>query len=280
MAELELPAPYSWELSAERFRVFGHDPATVWADGALHRVFAGREVTIRPADPGLVTSCHLEVRPGTAVADDELRSFLGLGFDLDAFRAFAADDPVLGPLEQRLRGYRPMLMPDPWEMLVGSITAQQVSLASATAIRGRFVTRYGVRHDRAWAFPARDRVARVVPDELVALGFSRRKAEYVVDLARSPLDLAALADLPDHEVAERIRAQRGLGEWTADWFLARHLGRGRAWPAGDLALRKAVSAFYAAGRPLTIEEVRALGPRFEKFANLTAHYLLLGQRVP
>ena len=37
---------------------------------------------------------------------------------------------------------------------------------------------------------------------------------------------------------------RGLGEWTADWFLARHLARPRAWPRGDLGLRKAVAAFY------------------------------------
>ena len=41
----------------------------------------------------------------------------------------------------------------------------------------------------------------------------------------------------------QLVALRGLGEWTADWFLARHLARPRAWPAGDLGLRKAVSAF-------------------------------------
>ena len=276
MSAVALPAPYSWELSAERFRVFGHDPATVWADGALHRVFGGREVSIRAA----AAPTQVDVRPADAADDLDVRHFLGLAFDLDAFRAFAALDPVLGPVEERLRGYRPMLMPDGWEMLVGAITAQQVSLAAATAIRGRFVERYGVRHDRAWAFPARERVAELGPADLVTLGFSGRKAEYVVGLARSRLDLPGLARLPDEKVAAHIRAERGLGEWTADWFLGRHLGRGRAWPAGDLALRKAVSAFYAGGRPLTIEEVRAMAPRFGDFANLTAHYLLLGGRTP
>jgi DNA-3-methyladenine glycosylase II len=105
-------------------------------------------------------------------------------------------------------------------------------------------------------------------EELVALGFSRRKAEYVVGLARSELDLAGLALLADEEVKERIVSIRGLGEWTADWFLARHLGRPRAWPAGDLALRKAVRALYGD------VDVRAAGARFEPFQNLTAHYLL------
>ena len=72
----------------------------------------------------------------------------------------------------------------------------------------------------------------------------------------------------------RLVAQRGLGEWTADWFLARHLARPQAWPAGDLGLRKAVAAFYRAD-----QDVRALGARFAPFQNLTAHYLLTGLRV-
>ena len=53
-----------------------------------------------------------------------------------------------------------------------------------------------------------------------------------------------LAALPDDEVKQRLVAIRGIGEWTADWFLARHLARPRAWPVGDLGLRKAVAAFY------------------------------------
>jgi DNA-3-methyladenine glycosylase II len=109
---------------------------------------------------------------------------------------------------------------------------------------------------------------------LLALGFSRRKAEYVLGLAHEPLDLASLADLPDDEVKARLVSVRGLGEWTADWFLARHLARPRAWPAGDLGLRKAVEAFYP--------EAGDLGPfgeHFEPFQNLSAHYLLTGLRV-
>ena len=66
----------------------------------------------------------------------------------------------------------------------------------------------------------------------------------------------------------RLVSLRGLGEWTADWFLARHLGRPRAWPAGDLALAKAVRALYGD------VDVRAVGARFDPFQNLLAHYLL------
>jgi len=75
-------------------------------------------------------------------------------------------------------------------------------------------------------------------------------------------------------VKAQLTALRGIGEWTADWFLARHLGRSEAWPAGDLGVRKAVSRFYGEGRDLSTEEVRAIGERFAPFQNLTAHYLL------
>jgi DNA-3-methyladenine glycosylase II len=108
----------------------------------------------------------------------------------------------------------------------------------------------------------------------VALGFSRRKEEYVLGLARSDLDLEALRGLPDDEVRERIVAIRGLGEWTAEWFLGRHLARPNAWPWGDLALRKAVADLYGG---LDVREARE---RFHPFENLAAHYLLLAQRVP
>ena len=78
---------------------------------------------------------------------------------------------------------------------------------------------------------------------------------------------------------ETLTSIRGLGRWTADWFLARHLARPHAWPAGDLGVRKAVSTFYAAGSPLSIEEVRVMGERFAPFQNLSAQFLLAGARL-
>ena len=160
-------------------------------------------------------------------------------------------------------------------MLVGAITAQQVSLFAAVAIRNRMIERFGTQVGRGVVVPdARRGSRRATEEELVALGFSRRKAEYIVGLARADLDLHALAALPDEEVKARLVALRGIGEWTADWFLARHLARPHAWPWGDLALRKAVAHLYGG---LDVREARE---RFHPFENLSAHYLLLAQRVP
>jgi DNA-3-methyladenine glycosylase II len=273
MSLLLLSQPYDFELSTERFRLFGPDLANLWHEGGLHRVVGGCEVRIEPANGGV------QVEPLDNETEPVVRKLLGLEFDLAGFATFARDgDHVLARLSRRLAGLRPPLAPDPFEALVSSITAQQVSLHAAFAIRSRLIECFGERGDRAYAFPVAERLAGSTDDVLVDLGFSRRKAEYVLGLARADLDFAALSELPDSEVKSHLMGVRGLGEWTADWFLARHLARPHAWPAGDLGVRKAVSAFYADGCTLSTEEVRAIGARFDPFQNLTAHYLLAGLR--
>jgi DNA-3-methyladenine glycosylase II len=207
------------------------------------------------------------------------RAVVGADFELDPFYAWAQGDEVLRELVSRLAGLRPALAPDPYEALVSAITAQQVSLFAAFAIRNRMVERFGVPGVHAYEFPTRERMAQASEEELTELGFSRRKAEYVLGVARADVDFESLRTLPDDEVKATLTALRGLGEWTADWFLARHLARPRAWPAGDLGLVKAVSAFYFGGRKLSIAEVREAAERFDPFQNLTAHYVLTGYRT-
>ena len=268
MALLRLPEPYAFELSTARYRAFGADLANLWHEGGLYRVIDGREVRIEAAKGGV------DVQPLDAVIEPVARKLLGAEFDLDAFYAFAQCEPVLAGLVAELRGLRPPIAVEPFESLVTSITAQHVSLRAAFAIRNRLIERFGIRAEHAYAFPTRERLALSEPEELAALGFSRRKADYVVGLARSDLDLVGLAALPGEKVKAQLTALPGIGEWTADWFLARHLGRPEAWPAGDLGVRKAVSRFYGEGRDLSTEEVRTIGERFAPFQNLTAHYLL------
>jgi 3-methyladenine DNA glycosylase/8-oxoguanine DNA glycosylase len=262
---LRLPDPYDYALSTSRFQAFGTDLANLFVDGVLHRAVGGRDVRIAPAPGGV------DVEP----LDDQTRpvvmTLLGTPFDLDGFYSWA--DGPMRALTERLRGFRPPLQPNPFEALVTSITAQQVSLVSAAAIRNRLIERFGEQVGEVWAFPTRERIAAAHEDELFAVGFTHRKAEYAVALARSGVDLDALALLPDDEVRATITAQRGLGPWTAEWFLARHLARPHAWPAGDLVLRKAALSLYGV-------DVHELGAQLHPFQNLSAHYLLMGTLLP
>jgi DNA-3-methyladenine glycosylase II len=243
------------------------DLANLWHEGGVHRVFRGIEVRIEESARGV------RISPGGAELAGDARFYLGGPFDLDAFYSFAETEPVLARIVPELRGFRPPLAPDPYETLVTAITAQQISLRAAFAVRNRFIEAFGVKAVVAYAFPTRERVSLAGQEELVALGFSRRKADYAIGVARSDLDLDGLAALPDDEVKAALVALPGIGEWTADWFLARHLARPDAWPAGDLGLRKAVVHFYGE------EDTRAAGDRFPGFRNLAAHYLLTAHRV-
>jgi DNA-3-methyladenine glycosylase II len=236
-------------------------------------VIAGREVRVTAAPDGVA------IEPWSEEAARGIGRLLGLPFDLDAFRAWAVEEPTLAPIVELLPGFRPTLNPHPFEALVVAITTQQISLRAAAAIRGNLVRTYGVQHELAWEFPTREKIRTLRPRQFTPLGFSRAKAEYVLELAHSDLDLDGLADLDDDEVIAALTSVRGLGRWTADWFLARHLARPHAWPAGDLGLRKAVSTFYAAGRPLSIEEARRMGEWFAPFQNLSAQFLLAGARM-
>ena len=53
MGFLPVPQPYDFDVSLDRFTFWGVDRANVWADGALYRVVAGREVRMTPSPGGV-----------------------------------------------------------------------------------------------------------------------------------------------------------------------------------------------------------------------------------
>src|SRR5438552_719780 len=279
-----------------RYHLWGEDPANRLADGALLRVlrYHGRLVPYAVRATGPVDDARLAMRipgvrdasTGEAVAA-EVRRIFGLHFDLSGCYRMAKGDAVLAALVEPLCGMRPPLAPTPLEMLVGSISAQQVNLQFAFACRARLVRRWGTpltlgRHT-VWAFPDGAALAQARLREFRAMKFSRRKGEYIRDLARAVvagrLDLDALAAAPSETVIERLTQQRGLGRWTADWFLARCLGRGDVCPAGDLAVRRAFEHFYGRGRTLSEDAIRRRARAWGEYQNLAIHYLLAGMRL-
>jgi DNA-3-methyladenine glycosylase II len=279
-----------------RYHLWGEDPANRLTDGALLRVlrYRGRLVPYEVRVTGTVEDARLAVRiPGVRAAAigeavaGEVRRIFGLPFDLFGFYRIAKSDPVLAGLVEPLYGMRPTLAPTPLEMLVGSISAQQVNLQFAFACRARLVRRYGtpvrVGRHAVWAFPDAAALARVGPRTFRVMKFSRRKGEYIRDLARAVvsgrLDLEALAAAPSETVIERLTQQRGLGRWSADWFLARCLGRGDVCPAGDLAVRRAFEHFYGRGRTPSEDAIRRRARAWGEYQNLAVHYLLAGMRL-
>ena len=278
-----------------RYHLWGEDPTNRIAGDVFRRVlrYGARLVPYEVRWSGPVDDVRITIRaPGRdpaigAAIVAEVRRLLGLDLDLIGFYRMAKGDAALAALIEPLYGMRPTLSPTPFEMLVGSITAQQVNLSFAFACRARLVRRFGTPVKfgsvTVWAFPEPARLARAQVSELRALKYSTRKAEYIRDLARAivagTLDLDALSTAGSTLVIEQLTALRGLGRWTADWFLARCLGRGDVCPAGVLAVRKAFVHYYGRGRSLTEETIRRRARLWGEHQNLAVHYILAGMRL-
>lgn len=205
------------------------------------------------------------------------RGFLHPG---PAFAELAKADSLIARLDRRYRGFRPLLFPDLTTALIRLISAQQVNLRWAATTRRRLAEHFGTQHhvgDHVVFSLDPERIAELDPADIRALQFTTRKAEYIVTAARAvadgTLDLAVLARADDETVINRITAVRGLGRWTAEWVLARTLGRPRV-VAGDLGVRKAVGKAYLGHDKPGEPDVRAATTHWGEAA-ATAQALLL-----
>ena len=199
------------------------------------------------------------------------------------FDALCRTDPVIARLSQRHPGFRPVMQSDLLGALVRCISAQQVNLKWASTVRSRLAESFGRIHRVAGhAVYSLDpeRLARLTIADIRALQFTNRKAEYIINAARAiatgELSIETLSTLSDDEVIARVTAIRGLGLWTAEWLLARTLGRPRV-SAGDLGVRKAVAAAYLNGRMPSPDQVREATANWGAAAALAQGLLLHAQ---
>ncbi len=153
--------------------------------------------------------------------------------------------------------------------LVQIILEQQVSLASARAAFARL--------EAAAAPITPDSFLALDDRALLAIGFSRQKAHYCRSLAREvttgALDLAALAEAGTGEARARLLALRGVGPWTADIYLLMALGHRDVWPAGDLALAKAMRSVKALDEIPGREEQARLAEAWRPWRSVAARLL-------
>ena len=281
-----------FEATLDRYRRYGSDLANRFEDGVFSKVIrtskgpclialyrtGGRidmrlksEDAARDSDPSVIDAAL-----GAA------KKILGLAAPLQAFYAFASEDPVLAAAAGAHHGLRPNLQVDPFEMIVSSITAQQINLGFAYTVRGRLVAGYGdpleFDGETQYAFPTPGKLAELNAGDLIPMQFSRQKERYILNLARAvrsgEIDLDGLNELDDASVREQLTGLVGIGRWTADWFLARYLGRGHVVAAGDLAVKRSIERHYFDGERVSEEQIRDFAARWGDFTNLAVQYLL------
>jgi DNA-3-methyladenine glycosylase II len=168
-----------------------------------------------------------------------------------------AGDP---PLRRRQPGF---------EGLARIIVGQQLSIASAGAIWGRF--------EQAIRPLSAAHVLAAPDDVLRAAGLSGGKIRTLRAISAAvtsgTLDLEALAAAPDALVHEQLRQVSGIGPWTADIYLMFCLGRADAFASGDLALQIAAALAAQQGDRLTLAELDELAERWRPWRGVAARLL-------
>ena len=164
---------------------------------------------------------------------------------------------ALGPLPLRR-------WPEGFAALLDAIIGQQVSTASAAAIRGRM---------EAAGFLDELRVAAATEDDLRAAGLSRQKARYASALARARLDYPGLALVPDAEVVARLVELPGIGRWTAEIYAMFSLGRADVFAPGDLALQEAARMLFSLEARPSEKALRAMAEGWSPWRSIAARAL-------
>ena len=185
--------------------------------------------------------------PALALLLPRVRALL----DLDADPA--AIDAVLLPHFPGSAGARVPGSLDGFELAVRAILGQQVTVAAAHTIAGRLVARYGDPVETPFPgvsrlFPAAAALAAADGDALGGLGIVRQRQAAIVALAREVAEgRIGLQPGDDPEPAmAALRALPGIGDWTAQYIALRALRWADAFPAGDIALQKALGVRGAA----------------------------------
>lgn len=190
--------------------------------------------------------------------------------DLDeAIASLIVADPRLAEVSE-IAGRPPLRRrEDGFAGLAAIIISQQVSVASADAIHGRFCEALGDVSAEA--------VLAAGEAGLRACGLSRPKMRTFLAVAEAEragaIDFAALRALGDDDVAERLIALKGIGPWTAEIYLLTCLGRTDVWPGGDLALQEAARlAFGLEARP-SLDELREIAAPWQPWRSVAARLL-------
>jgi DNA-3-methyladenine glycosylase II len=196
--------------------------------------------------------------------------FIRTEADLDAAIAgLIALDPRMAKVLEA--GGRPALRirDGGYSGLARIVMGQQLSIASAAAIWGRFEAAFVPFHH--------DAVIRARATTLAKLGLSTPKIKAVKEIGKAiasgALDLDALAQGDADAAHAALIEVHGIGPWTADIYLLFCLGHADAFPAGDLAVQEAARlAFGLKARP-SARELMALAERWRPFRGAAAYLL-------
>ncbi len=156
--------------------------------------------------------------------------------------------------------------------IVNSIIGQQLSVASAKAIRDKFNNHFKNQISAEKIIVTEDIILR-------QLGLSNAKVKYIKDLSSKILSrevsLKNISSKTDQEIIEELTKVKGIGVWTTHMFLMFTLGRINILPTGDLGIKKSVMLNYGFKKMPSEEQVAKISKKYnwEPYNSIASWYL-------
>jgi len=281
-------APFDFQKTARYVGRYENAQTHAVSDERFCQVLADEDgyylVEITPQATNAV-SARIVVGNATPTRLKQLQHFVEHTFGpcatLSEFYAFSQTDPRLANWTRDYCGLRLVGVHSLWECLSWSIIGQQVSVASAFAVRSRLALYCGATIE--WqgkiyeGFPTPEAVLSLTPEELLKCGFSRQKGEYVQGLARDVmlgyLTESLLREADPGEIRTQLLSIRGIGPWSVEYAMMRVHGDADACPYEDIGLRNALARQYGLGRQATIEETKSITDSWRPFRAYATFYI-------
>tara|TARA_B100001115_G_scaffold111005_1_gene82125 strand:+ start:264 stop:905 length:642 start_codon:yes stop_codon:yes gene_type:complete len=142
-----------------------------------------------------------------------------------------------------------------------TIVGQQLSIASATAIWGRFIDA-DIKDEEI--------LNNQADNKLRNLGFSRQKISYLKSLTESGLDFDKMETMENEDVINILTGVKGIGLWTAEIYCIFSLRRLDIFPAGDLALQEAAKNLLNLKNRPSEKEMRKIAESWVPYRSVCA----------
>lgn len=233
------------------------------------------------------TALQIDILNGAASATEKnhiihyVHEWLDLHTDLSPFYHLAENDKLLRPLIKRFYGYRIVGQPDLFESLVWAVLGQQINLTFAYTLKQRFVEQFGevIEHDgqKYFLFPAQQVVAQLKPESLLALQFSKQKANYTIGIAEAfasgEITKASLQQLSLQEGKEKLMKIKGIGNWTANYALMKTFRYPNAFPLEDVGIHNAIKNLKGMKSKPTLDQVKQIFKKYKGWEAYATLYL-------
>jgi DNA-3-methyladenine glycosylase II len=189
-----------------------------------------------------------------------------------AIRHLEKADPVLGAVIRKVGAYTIEYSAAEFSTIARCITYQQLS--------GKAALRVYLRLEKAAGNGAAltpEGALSLSPDEMRAIGLSRRKVEYIQGFARACEDgeirLDDFESMSDEEVMRLLTSYRGIGPWTVHMYLIFALRRLDVLPTGDLGVRLAMQRVYGLDKLPGAAEMQRIAAPWRPYATVGTWYM-------